>query len=92
MARVAPKLRTSLVSRAAACAALGICETTFSAGELAWKDVFTDPRSPERRRPRVRRLVYEDELATAVEAGGGTEPRAKAAVLAYRDLIGRRAA
>lgn len=86
MARVVPRLATRLVSRAAACEALGVCPRSFSAH---WARVFTDPRPPEDRRPRVARRVYEDELATAVGAGGGLSARAKAAVINYRAAAGR---
>lgn len=86
MARTAPTLKTKLLSRREAFEALGISDTSF---DHHWKDVFTDPRAPEDRRPRVARRVYEDELAVAVEAGGGVSSRAKVAVINYRSLVGR---
>jgi hypothetical protein len=51
--------------------------------------MFTDTQAPEDQRPRVRRRVYEDELAVAVEAGGSTSSRAKAAVITYRANVTR---
>lgn len=82
-----PKLKTKLISRIAACEALGVGVTTFS---QHWTRTFTDPRAPEDRRPRVARRVFEDELAVAVEAGGGVSGRAKAAVINYRGSIKRK--
>lgn len=81
---VSPKLVTSLVRRRDACKALGICRDTFW---RVWHEVFTDPRSPEDRRAGCERKVFEDELATAVNAGGGT--RARVAVVNFRGLVGR---
>lgn len=75
-----------LLSKAAACDRLGICVRSFA---RHWQDVFTDRRPPAARGPGSDRLVYEDELAEAVEHGGGVNPRAKAAVLAYRGLLKR---
>lgn len=80
------KLTTKLLSRAAACEALGVCARTFS---QHWARVFTDPRDPADQRRGVARRVFEDELAVAVEAGGGVSGRAKAAVIAYRSDVGR---
>jgi hypothetical protein len=82
----APRLTTSLVRRSAACVALGISARTF---DRHWAAVFTDPRTPEDRRPRVGRKVYEDELAVAVDAGG--DHAGRIAVLNYRGTIGRTA-
>lgn len=84
MARGIPRLTTRLISRAAACDALGVAPRSFS---RHWAAVFTDPRPPDDRRPRVRRQVYEDEVAVAVEAGGGR--RGRLAVLDYRARVGR---
>jgi len=83
----APRLKTKLLGRREACDALSIGTATFS---RHWKDVFTDPRPPEDRRRCVARRVYEDELAVAVDAGGGVSSRAKAAVLNYRGSIKRK--
>lgn len=86
MSRRTPTLATRLVSRAEACEALGICLRSFS---THWHAVFTDPRAVEQRGRRWRRRVYEDELAVAVAAGGGTSPRAKVAVIDYRGTLRR---
>lgn len=83
---VSPKLATKLVHLRDACDALAISRDTFW---VRWHATFTDPRSPEDRRPGVERKVFEDELATAVNAGGGS--RAKLAVIAFRGQMGRRA-
>ncbi|HEV3440083.1 MAG TPA: hypothetical protein VG122_22135 [Gemmata sp.] len=79
-----PKLTTKLLHRREADVALGISQVTFW---RKWNAVFTDPRSKVDRKPSIERKVYEDELATAVAAGGNT--RGMAAVLAFRALMGR---
>lgn len=75
-----------LVTRAFACESLGICERTFV---THWGDVFTDPRDPFDRVKGKPRRVYADELAAAVEIGGGTTAEAKSAVQDYRQQVGR---
>lgn len=80
-----PKLATKLVHLREACDALAIHRNTFW---RVWHAVFTDPRSPEDRRHGCERKVFEDELATAVNAGGGS--RARLAVIEFRGLVGRR--
>jgi hypothetical protein len=80
MSRAVPKLKTKLVRSKAACEALCISKRSFA---RHWTKVFTDPRDPNHAR-NAHRLVYEDELAVAVEAGGGVSQRAKTAVLNYR--------
>ena len=83
-----PRLYTPpavLVSRQEACRRLGISERSF---DRHWANVFTDPRDAGKRRERVRRRVFEDELETAVRYGGGE--RARIAVLNYKGRIGRK--
>lgn len=82
-----PRTITKLVGRAAACEHLGICPRTFS---RHWANVFTDPRGPESRAKGAARRVYEDELAAAVDGGGGVEQKAKNAVYRVRSLMNRR--
>lgn len=52
-----------------------------------WQSVFTDTRDTEERKKGVHRRVYEDELAEALNAGGGN--RGRTAVLAFRQTVGR---
>ncbi len=85
-AKPLPRIRTKLVRRRDAESALGIGKTAFW---QHWSAVFTDPRAPEDRRPRVERAVYMDELDTAIAAGGRMSGRAKSAVLAFRKVMGR---
>jgi hypothetical protein len=79
-----------LVKKAEACECLAIDPVTFW---RRWDAVFTDRRPADRRgmkgrgRPADERLVFADELAAAVEAGGGD--RGRAAVLAVRAKKGR---
>ncbi|WP_439627572.1 hypothetical protein [Gemmata sp.] len=87
MARTAPRLKTSLIRQRDACRAMGICRVTFW---RHWGPVFTDPRDPTDRGTTCHRNVFEDELAVAVEAGGGVSGRAKAAVINYRASVGRK--
>jgi hypothetical protein len=83
--RTLPIPRT--VSRATACAHLGVSAVTFW---RHWRDVFTDGRGAGERGPgRHARYVLEDELRAAVEAGGGVGSRAKAAVYDLRKLMNR---
>lgn len=73
------RVTTQLVKLKAACAVLAISRNTFV---RRWQDVFTDGRSPEDRRERCARKIFEDELSVAVEEG-------REAVLTYRRLVGR---
>ena len=79
-----PRLTTRLVKLKEACHALGISDDTFS---RRWADVFTETRDASERRHGIHRKVFEDELAEAVNNGGGT--RAMAAVRAFRRIMGR---
>lgn len=74
----------TLVHRRAACGHLGISISTF---ERYWQEVFTDPRAVTERVKGELRKVFDDELREAVEHGGG--PRARAAVLLLRKVLGR---
>jgi hypothetical protein len=77
---------TKVVTKAVACDHLGICTRTF---DRVWAAVFTDPRDADERGRGVARPVFEDELRAAVEAGGRTGSRARAAVYGVRKLTGR---
>ncbi|VTR92519.1 unnamed protein product [Gemmata massiliana] len=79
-----PKLTTRLVKLREACHALAISHDSFS---RHWQAVFTETRDKEERKKGVHRKVFEDELAKAVNAGGGT--KAKNAVLMFRRTMGR---
>lgn len=79
------KVAIKLVRLRDACEALSIHRSTFW---RQWHNVFTDPRSPAERRPRVARRVYEDELETCIAAGGGAN--AVAAVLNVRSRLKRK--
>jgi hypothetical protein len=79
-----PRLTTRLVKVKEACHALGISHDTF---DRHWREVFTETRSAEERRKGVHRHVFEDELAEAVDHGGGV--RGRAAVLTFRQNVGR---
>lgn len=81
---VSPRLATNLLHLREACMALAISVPTFW---RRWHSVFTDPRGPDDRRPGCERKVYEDEVATAVSAGGGS--RGRVAVIEFRGLMGR---
>lgn len=77
--------RLKLVKTAAACEALGVSRTTFW---RHWDAVFTDPRPAAERVHGTARKVYDDELAVAVERGGGAA--ARLAVLHLRGLLKRK--
>lgn len=81
----AAKVVTKLVKMRASCETLAISRPTFW---RRWHSVFTDPRGSGDVRHGVERKVYEDELAVAVEEGGGES--ARLAVIAYRGRVGRR--
>jgi hypothetical protein len=81
-----PKVR--LVGKAEACRRLGVSHDTF---QRRLQTLFTDPRPEGQRGRGTARVVYEDELDAAVEAGGlANLPRVIAAVWAVRRLFERR--
>lgn len=80
-----PRLLTKLVHRRHACDALAVSPRSFW---RHWHPVFTETRSKDDQRAGCERKVFEDELAVAVEAGGGS--RARVAVLTYRGKLGRK--
>lgn len=84
MARTQPLLTTKLLKVKEVCDALGISEDTFS---RHWQGVFTETRDPAEKRKGVHRHVFEDEVAEAVNAGGGA--RGRAAVLTFRRTMRR---
>jgi hypothetical protein len=79
-----PHTTPGLVKVKEVCRALAISQAGFS---RHWHTVFTETRDQQKKG--APRRVYDDELAEAVNAGGGTSGKAKAAVLLFRETMGR---